>query len=414
MGGTSLASVFARACHDGEREHEPDAAARIALEECMNDIGHDPLRRAAPAAWYINSGLRLSDEVPDAGSNLRCYALVPALERYLADVHYQDEAPRSRAATLDALRARGMDWLPLPGRGETATRWRGLAAVAACDLSLAKLYEGHTDALAILAELQRAELADDGSWAVWAAEPPNGKLIAHAAGGDALTLDGIKPWCPGAPHVTHALVTAWRGDDPVLAAVELSQPSVSVETGNCQAAGMRATGASEVRFDGARAVQIGEAGAYLARPGFWHGGAGIAACWYGCAAALAAILRNSVKQKNDPHACAHLGAADAELSAVAALLRETATWIDEHPRDDAQQCALRVRVAVEQAAGQVMDHVSRALGAMPFCTDAWFAHVIADLPVFLRQSHAERDECALGQTLLDGDDAGELWKLAHL
>ncbi|OYD73233.1 UNVERIFIED_ORG: hypothetical protein BDU10_4894 [Burkholderia sp. CF145] len=376
----------------------------------MNDIVHDPLRRAAPAAWYINSGLRLSDEEPDADIEPKRYALVPALERYLANVRFGDEQAASRAATLDALRARGMDWLPLPGRGETATRWRGLAAVAACDLSLVKLYEAHTDALAILAELGRTELADDGNWAVWAAEPPNAKLIAHGANGNALTLEGTKPWCSGAPHVTHALVTAWRGDEPVLAAVELSQPAIAIDPGGWQAVGMRATGTSSVRFDGARAVQVGNAGAYLSRPGFWHGGAGIAACWYGCAAALASILRDSVKRHEDPHACAHLGAADAELSAVAALLRESAAWIDGHPRDDAQQCALRVRVAVEQAAEQVMHHVSRALGAAPFCTDPWFARAIADLPVFLRQSHAERDECALGRTLLD-DEPGETWNL---
>jgi hypothetical protein len=380
------------------------------MEVCMNDIGHDPLRRAAPAAWYINSGLRLSDEEPDADIEPKRYALVPALERYLSNVRFGDEQVASRAAALDALRARGMDWLPLPGRGETATRWRGLAAVAACDLSLVKLYEAHTDALAILAELGRTELADDGNWAVWAAEPPNAKLIAHGANGNALTLEGTKPWCSGAPHVTHALVTAWRGDKPVLAAVELSQPAIAIDPGGWQAVGMRATGTSSVRFDGARAVQVGNAGAYLSRPGFWHGGAGIAACWYGCAAALASILRDSVKRHEDPHACAHLGAADAELSAVAALLRESAAWIDGHPRDDAQQCALRVRVAVEQAAEQVMQHVSRALGAAPFCTDPWFARAIADLPVFLRQSHAERDECALGRTLLD-DEPGETWNL---
>ncbi|MEX3931658.1 acyl-CoA dehydrogenase [Paraburkholderia phymatum] len=382
----------------------------------MNDIGHDPLRRAAPAAWYINSALRLNDEEPDAESEppmrLR-YALVPALERYLATVRYADENSASRAATLDALRARGMDWLPLPGRGETATRWRGLAAVAACDLSLVKLYEGHTDALAILAELQRAELADDGRWAVWAAEPPDHKLMAREAGGDALTLEGIRPWCSGAQHVTHALVTAWRGGEPVLAAVQLSQPAITVHISGWQAVGMRATGTGAVRFDGARAVKVGGAGAYLARHGFWHGGAGIAACWYGCAAALASVLRGSVRRHADPRARVHLGAVDAELSTVAALLRESAAWIDEHPRDDARQCALRVRVAVEQAAARVMEHVSRALGAVPFCTHGWFAHAIADLPVFLRQSHAERDECALGKLLLDDEDAGEHCKLAH-
>lgn len=52
--------------------------------------------------------------------------------------------------------AAGLDRLPLPGAGHGATleRWRCLAVVAGHDLSLLKLYEGHTDALAILAELK--------------------------------------------------------------------------------------------------------------------------------------------------------------------------------------------------------------------------------------------------------------------
>jgi hypothetical protein len=40
--------------------------------------------------------------------------------------------------------------------------------------------------------------------------------------------------------------------------------------------------------------------------------------------------------------------------------------------------------------------VGHALGASPYCKDAHFAQLAADLPVFLRQSHAERDLAALG------------------
>ena len=36
---------------------------------------------------------------------------------------------------------------------------------------------------------------------------------------------------------------------------------------------------------------MGADGAYLDRPGFWHGGAGIAACWHGGAVALAQFAR---------------------------------------------------------------------------------------------------------------------------
>ncbi len=53
-------------------------------------------------------------------------------------------------AVMRHLIADGLAELPPPGGGHTWTRWQALAAVASIDLSLAKVYEGHTDALAIL------------------------------------------------------------------------------------------------------------------------------------------------------------------------------------------------------------------------------------------------------------------------
>ncbi|RMU46853.1 hypothetical protein ALP27_04872, partial [Pseudomonas savastanoi pv. glycinea] len=38
-----------------------------------------------------------------------------------------------------------------------------------------------------------------------------------------------------------------------------------------------------------------------------------------------------------------------------------------------------------------------AVCAGPYCKDPHFARLITDLPVFLRQSHAEQDLAALGQ-----------------
>jgi len=53
--------------------------------------------------------------------------------------------------------------------------------------------------------------------------------------------------------------------------------------------------------------------------------------------------------------------------------------------------------------------VGRAMGATPFCRDARFARLAADLPVFLRQSHAERDLAELGRLVTAQDDPG--WQL---
>ena len=55
--------------------------------------------------------------------------------------------------------------VPHPAQGATLKRWQILARVAATDLTLAKWFESHLDALSILQELN-ASAAEDGLWAV--------------------------------------------------------------------------------------------------------------------------------------------------------------------------------------------------------------------------------------------------------
>lgn len=310
---------------------------------------------------------------------------------------------------LRDLTAAGKGHLPLPGAGHTLQRWRALAQVAAIDLSLVKFYEGHTDALAILAELAPQHAIGEGPWAVWASDPPSRRVRAERSSGGQLRLQGTKAWCSGAALVDHALVTVWSAnDEPWLAAVDLHQPGIEIVDGAWQAVGMAATASLDVRFDGAVAQVICAGDGYLQRPGFWQGGAGIAACWYGAAARLGEYLRDA--SKTDPHALAHLGAVDASLSMAAASLRECARWIDTHPTRNAELPVRRVRAQVEHTVENVLRHVGRALGATPFCRDRHFARLAADLPVFVRQSHAERDLAALGALSRHPSQAGD-WHL---
>ena len=307
---------------------------------------------------------------------------------------------------MQRLIAEGLAELPLPGGGATRERWRALAAVAAIDLSLAKVYEGHTDALAILAELKGTR--SDGLWAVWAAEPPDVRVFFRI-GKNGGTVSGRKPWCSGAAVMDCVVISAWtESGEPILAQVRLRQSGVTVETGGWEAVGMSASESVSVVFDGVRADAVGGAGDYVARPGFWQGGAGIAAVWYGGAVAIARTLAASARVANDPHAAAHLGAVDSALRAAKALLLETAAWIDAHPKADASAAALRVRSCVETAANEVLLRTGRALGPGPLCGDAIHAQRCADLPVFLRQSHAEHDLAALGRCVARDSSAWEL------
>ncbi|WP_258168367.1 acyl-CoA dehydrogenase [Paraburkholderia sp. BL21I4N1] len=342
-----------------------------------------------------------------------------ALEDFLRNTRFDPHNSASLGDVLRTLVDYGCDrapFVPLPGHGQTVARWRALAAVAACDLGLVKLFEGHTDALAILAELGGHGVAPGSRWAVWAAEPPEARVAAmrvdaveridglagqaglaeRIAQDTPVYLTGTKAWCSGAAVVSHALVTAWLDDEPVLVAVAMHHPTIAIDSSKWQAIGMQATASADVHFARTPATLIGAAHAYVRRPGFWQGGAGIAACWYGAAAQIGQRLRESSSPKADAHRLAHLGAIDVALASAAAVLRETAAWIDANPRADAQRVALRARLVVEAAATEVMHHATRALGAGPLCRDARFARALADLPVFLRQSHAERDLAALG------------------
>ena len=275
--------------------------------------------------------------------------------------------------------------------------------MAGHDLSLAKLYEGHTDALSIMAQLGRVDTESPDTWGTCSAEAPDGRTIIELRGGGHVQVRGAKCWCSGAAHVDHGLLTGWFADGrgPQLVTVAMSQPGIAVGASAWQAVGMAGSSSVDVVFSGTGGELVGHVGDYLLRPGFWQGGAGIAACWYGGATALGEALRHSLEKA--PQAArsafrlAALGKIDMSLRATAGVLRDAAFWIDQHPPADASGVALRARLAAEACATLVLDEAGRALGAGAFCRDARFARMAADLAVFVRQSHGERDFAALGE-----------------
>jgi hypothetical protein len=300
------------------------------------------------------------------------------------------------AAFACAVRSGRLD-LPLPGGGRTGERWAALAELAEEDLSLARLAEGHADALAILAEVGAAPPSAGSRWGVWAAQPPGPRLEARQAGAG-WRLDGIKRYCSGARSCTDALVTAAAPDGSRLFAV--STRDLSPVPGSWPAVGMAASDTLDVRFADVAATPVGEPGGYVNRPGFAHGGAGVAACWYGGARGVGrALLAAAAERDIGPHGLAHLGAVDIALDTAKTVLEAAAAEIDADPgdqQDGGRLRALRVRALVEATATEVMGRVGRALGAGPLSHDEAHARRVADLTVYLRQHHAERDLAELG------------------
>ena len=356
---------------------------------------------------------------------MRAAPLVGWLERQ--DLRGLDDPRLARDAFSRAVDAGVLD-LPLPAGGSTAQRWHGLAALGRADLVLARLGEGHLDATAILSELGAPAPRPGQRWGVWAADPPTQRVAAEPVGAR-WRLHGSKGWCSGAGSCTHALVTAHAPDGYRLFAVDLDQPGAQAVDGSWLAYGMRGSDSRSVRLTGADADAVGGPGAYLDRPGFWHGGIDVAAVWYGGAVGVADALRAAqARRPLDAHALAHLGAVDAALHAAAATLERAAAEVDAAAGgaaevdtaaagaaevdtaaggavEPARLRAMRARAVVERTAVEVLDRVGRALGAAPLALDARHSRRVADLTVFLRQSHAERDLQALATLLLDADVA---------
>jgi alkylation response protein AidB-like acyl-CoA dehydrogenase len=292
--------------------------------------------------------------------------------------------------------------MPLPASGRTAERWQRLKRLAEDDVVAARIAEAHVDAVAILDELGGKPPDPGQLWGVWVTESPDAVVTANYVSGGAYTLNGTKVWCSGAGFCSHALVTARQDDGRRgLFAVTVTDPAVKALPSTWWNAGMAGSDTRSVQFTNAQAVAVGDPGDYLARPGFWHGAVGVAACWLGGARRVAEPLYRCADGRSaDAYSLAHLGAVDAALAASEAMLSTAAAQIDSDPFDHAgtaQLSARRVRAVVEHAVDEAITRTGRALGPGPLCQDGRHAQRVADLSIYIRQSHAERDLAELGR-----------------
>jgi alkylation response protein AidB-like acyl-CoA dehydrogenase len=322
-----------------------------------------------------------------------------------SDFPIESYAPVDVAAALE-FAARWGHRFPLPGSGSTATLWEHLATFARHDLGSARAIEPHLDALAILDQAGDTELPDVArdpscTWGVFAAE--GDPVLRARQTDDGWVLSGIKPWCSLADRLTAALVTATLDDGRrALFAVDLGHPGVHTENEGWTARGLIEIPSGAVEFTDVPSFSVREPEWYLTRPGFAWGGIGVAACWYGGAVGLARTLFEAARRPDpDRLLLMHLGAVDEGMQSARRALAEAARAIDEGRAtgEPARVIAKQVRATVARVAEDVMRRAGHALGPAPLAKDAVHAKRVADLTLYLRQHHAERDEASLGEAL---------------
>ena len=204
--------------------------------------------------------------------------------------------------------------LPMPGCGRTARRWASLADWGRSDLAVARLAEGHTDAVAILVEAGLSP-EPDMLYGVWAARPGGLGAILSAGESTGSTPHGVllgsARFCSGARILDRALVVAQPSSSTalVLAEVRLDRDGARPDPASWQADGMAGSDTLDVEFTDLPVQRtVGGPGWYTARRGLGAGGGGVAAVWGGGASG---VLRRAFEhlRGNDPdqHQLAHLG-----------------------------------------------------------------------------------------------------------
>lgn len=309
------------------------------------------------------------------------------------------DSPPSDVDSALTLAARLGGGRPASGNGHTADLWEALATLGAHDLGAARAVEPHLDAVAILTAADSADIT--GTWGVFASEGGDDPLIALDDGG--WRLIGTKQWCSLADRLDSALVTA--ADDlgqRRLFAVQLDQPGVRVESGSWMARGLTEIPSGPVHFESVSAVAVGAAGWYLDRPGFAWGGIGVAACWFGGAVAIGRTVFAAAARSHDPFLFAQLGAIDELLQSCRRALAEAALLADGGVADG-RPVAKRVRATVAGACEEIIGRAGHALGPAPLALDAGHAKRVADLQLYVRQHHGEKDQASLGEALAAGD-----------
>jgi len=322
-------------------------------------------------------------------------------ERRLADLTaLAREAAGDVTAALALARDHGSE-LPRPGGGSTAYLWSALASIAAADLTVARVLEPHVDAQAILE--QAGEQPGSGTWGVFAAEGP-GEPLRATAHGESYVLDGRKHWCSLGGVLDHALVSARVGEERQLFAVDLDHPGVTAVPGTWVARGLAAVDSGPLDLVGVDARPVGAPGWYLDRPGFAWGAIGVAAVWFGGAVGVARRLAAASSSRDpDQVALLHLGAVDAAIHAARSVLDQAATALDAGELSGAPgwRAALRVREIVATTCEEVLRRTAHGLGPGPLATEEEHARRVADLELYLRQWHAERDQASLGRQVVD-------------
>lgn len=279
------------------------------------------------------------------------------------------------------------------------------------DLPLGRVFEGHVDALQIIARYGTPEQAatsqhaarNGAAFGVWNADLPGDPLRWS---GD--RLDGGKAFASGAGILSHALVSVDAAGGRQLLLLDLEQVPPVIDRSWWRVTGMQRSETHVVRWSSQALLpqsRIGEPGDYVQEPWFSGGALRFAAVQAGGVAALVDHVRDHLVAQDragDPHQRARLadlyGAAQAAADAVAtAALR----WNEADVVTTLAHVSA-ARVSVYDAGERALALAQAAIGLPAMFVDHPAAAALTDLTVYLRQPGPDAQTMRVGEAVAAG------------
>lgn len=289
-------------------------------------------------------------------------------------------------------------------------------------LALGRLYEGHVNALQLVARYaapaeRRALFADARAghlFGVWNTEPPAGGLVLGPDG----RLTGVKTFASGAGHVTRALVTARRpGEAEPLMLVAALDPGTRADLSAWRAQGMRASATGTVDLSGLMPLAcLGGPDDYHRQPHFSGGAWRFAAVQLGGIEAVFEAWRGHLARTgrgDDPHQLARLGEGAIAVEGARLFVGRAAGLVAEEalPAERIVAFVDLTRLAVERAGIEVLGLAQRSVGLQGFLRGHPLERLSRDLATYLRQPAPDRALTSAAATILSADGPmAALWE----
>ena len=310
------------------------------------------------------------------------------------------------------------------------TTLRVLKEIGRGNLAVGRIYEGHVNALQLIASFGTAEQharwrrdAQDGQiFAVWNTEAADGVSLIPLDNG-CFRLAGAKTFASGAGHLTRPIVTGKLPDGGwQMCVVPLERADVTIDPSAWQPLGMRASVSYKVDFTGIivdACNVLGAPGDYHRQPWFSGGAIRFSAVQLGGAEALLDAARAALRalgRTDDPYQRQRIGAGSILIESGNQWLRTAAEQVDLSPEADTANVAATLafanmtRTAIETICLEVIRIVERSVGVRGMLRPSPIERIIRDLTTYLRQPAPDAALAQVGQFALESPaPSGRLW-----